>query len=472
MKYKYEEIANILEGHINKGIYKKGDKLPSIRILKEKYKTSVSTIQNVYEHLIISGLVESIPKSGYYVSSKQWAMDNNPNQIEPFNIQETKFQHNLSAITTQGRKSLTEFNVAAPGDLLIPQKLILRMMQQIIREKGAQLLRYYPSNGLLPLREEIARRNKLHGASINAEQIIITDGALQALYIALASVCEPNDIIAIESPCIFSVLEVIRTLKLRVIEIPVHHESGFDVDLLETICDTTAIKAVVLTPNFHNPTGTILSDIQKIKLLAIAESKEIAIIENDIYGDLSFSGNRPRTIQSWDKNGLVLIFSSYSKTIAGGIRLGWLSPGKYFEKAEQIKFALGSTVSPIYQEVICKMLRTKSYDRHLRKFRMQLAEQAYQIRVVLSEYFPNKIGYTIPKGGYSIWIKAAEGMDMKQFYEYCEAMKIKFTPGTIFSFSPQYERYFRIIFADQLTHKKAEALKTIGEWVDNTIQKK
>ena len=146
-----------------------------------------------------------------------------------------------------------------------------------------------------------------------------------------------------ESPCVFSILEVIRVLHLKVIEIPIDRDSGFDVDFLREACAKNKVSAVLLTPNFHNPTGILLTNEKKKAVLSVAQDYEIAVIENDIYGDLNFNGIRPTTIKSFDDSGLVMTYSSYAKTLAPGIRLGWLSPGKFIQKAEQIKFSLGST---------------------------------------------------------------------------------------------------------------------------------
>nr|WP_294875380.1 PLP-dependent aminotransferase family protein [uncultured Pedobacter sp.] len=462
--YKFEEFTSTIERNIIEGTFKPGHKLPSIRELKEQYKTSTSTIQNGYEHLIIKGLVQSIPKSGYYVSNKLTQPQQSKQTKNTPLVRDAVFENNLNLITSINPGSkLSEFNVAAPGSLIIPQKLLLRTMQQVIREQGVGLLKYYPSNGSLSLREHISIRAATYQTAINPAELIITDGALQALYIALASVCTTGDIIAIESPCVFSVLEVIRVLKLRVIEIPIDSHTGFDIDYLKKACTGSPIKAILVTPNFQNPTGILLADIQKKELLQIAQHYNIAIIENDVYGDLNFSGYRPCTIKSFDESGLVITYSSYSKTLSPGIRLGWLSTGKFFRQAEQIKFSLGSTVSPIYQETVNKLIQMGSYDRHIRKFRTQLAKNAYHILNLLSTSYPEGTIVFTPAGGYNIWAKLSERIDIKTFYNECERIGVRFTPGHTFSFSDTYSRFFRIVFADQLSPKRIEVLKQLGQ---------
>lgn len=453
-----------IEKNIKEGIFKPGHKLPSVRELKEQYQTSTSTIQNGYEYLIIRGLVESVPKSGYFVSNRREMPAQQEKAKSRPVVRDAIFKQHLGLTTSlrAGRK-LSEFNVAAPGDLLMPQKLLLRTMQQVIREKGAELLRYYPSSGLAELKHNIAKRAVAHQTIINPEELLITDGALQALYIALAAVCDAGDVIAIESPCVFSVLEVIRMLNLRVIEIPVDVHTGFDVDFLRKACHNNTVKAVVVTPNFHNPTGSLLTNEQKGALLSIAHQYNVVLIENDIYGDLNFHGPRPSTIKGLDDSGLVLTYSSYSKTLAPGIRLGWLSAGKFMQRAEQIKFALGSTVSPLYQETVNRVLSGSSYDRHIRTFRMQLARNAYFTIDLIADNFPEGTAIVTPAGGYNLWVKLPEHTDIHYFYDQCEKIGVRFTPGYTFSFSGTFDKYFRLVFADKYSPKRIEAIKLAGK---------
>lgn len=462
--YKFEVFTAVIEKNIREGIFKPGYKLPSVREIREQYRISISTVQNGYEHLMISGLVESVPKSGYYVSNRPKSDQETVRVKHRPIVRDATFKNHLVLTTSlrMGRK-ISEFNVAAPGDLLIPQKLLLRTMQQVIREQGAGLLRYYPSNGLPELKENIIKRAAMYQTIINPNELMITDGALQALYIALAAVCSTGDVIAVESPCVFSVLEVIRVLQLRVIEIPTDPKNGFDVDFFRKACQKNAVKAVVVTPNFHNPTGIILTDDQKIMLLAIARQHNVAIIENDIYGDLYFQGNRRATIKRLDDSGLVLTYSSYAKTLAPGIRLGWLSAGKFMERAEQIKFALGSTVSPLYQETINRLLSASTYDRHVRAFRMQLAKNAYFAINIITTHFPENTCIATPAGGYNIWVKMPDETDMAYFYDQCEKIGVRFTPGYTFSFSDIFDKYFRVVIADTFSPKRIEAIRLLGQ---------
>lgn len=472
--YKYEIFTTDIEEQINSGILQSGHRLPSIREIKKRYQLSTSSVQSGYEYLMIRGLVESIRGSGHFVAViYRENIPDGKTVLLPV-VKDAAFTNKVMLTSARVKPSeSSSFNAAVPSDLLVPQKLILRTMQEVIREKGASLLRYYPLNGLPSLKIEIANHMGLHGCYLNPDELIITDGALQALTVALAAVTTPGDIIALESPCVFSVLEAIANLGLQVIEIPVHYRNGFDIEYFEKACIQNDIRAVVVTPNFHNPTGIMMSDEAKKELLKIALDYQIPIIENDIYGDLYFREKRPSCIKSFDSTGMVMTFSSFSKTLAPGIRLGWLHAGKFYSQAEKTRFGLGRTVSPIYQELMLKLLQGTAYKRHLRSFRKKLSQQAFQVLNFVRKAFPEGSYFHRPEGGYSIWGQLPEKTDMKAFYEYCEKNRILFTPGNTFSLSDQYSHHFRIVFADRMTSESFVLLENAGhkakEFTDYTI---
>ncbi|MDH6599884.1 DNA-binding transcriptional MocR family regulator [Myroides gitamensis] len=462
-KYKYEIFTTKIERAIQQGHLRAGDALPSVRETKATYQLSTSSVQSGYDYLVFKGLVTSIPRSGYVVAAH--IQTTAATKLDLPTIPKDAVFTTKKTLTSQ-RLTHTErpsFHIAAPASTFIPQQLILKTMQTVIREKGVSLLQYYPNTGSEELQALLIKRAALHGASLQKEELIVTDGALQALYIALASTTVPHDIVAVESPCVFSVLEVLSSLRLRALEIPVRPVHGFDLAYLRKMCQQHAVKAVVLTPNFHNPTGILMRDEQKEELYSLGVQHQIPIIENDIYGDLHFQGERPINIKNFDKKGLVLTFSSYSKTIAPGLRLGWLAAGQYAAQAERLKFSLGRSVSPINQEVIIQLLQMPSYDKHLRIFRQQLERQAMQFLRTFNAYFPSDFTQQAPQGGYSIWGQLPNDVDAKSFYETCQTMGIGFTPGETFSFTDVYKRHFRAIFAQRLTATDLSLIKQLGE---------
>lgn len=462
-EYRFRIFTSVIEERIGKGILRPGDKLPSVRKIKEEYHLSTGSVQNGYDDLVFKGLVTGIPRLGYVVAAqkRQAFIGTQPNLLPV--PRDPVFRENV--LLTSDRPEHTEsapFHTAAPSDLLVPQKLLLRTMQEVIRKQGAALLRYYPANGSEELRMLLAGRAALHGASVHPDELLITDGTLQALYIALSAVTAPGDVIAVESPCVFSVLEVIAALRLKAIEIPVRYKDGFDTDYLRNACDRNAVKAIVLTPNFHNPTGILMPDEKKKEVLSVAVRHNIPVIENDIYGDLYFNDTRPSNIRNFDNSGQVITVSSFSKTLAPGIRLGWMAAGRFFLSAERIRFSLGRSVSPLNQEIVIRLLGTSGYDRHVKLFRRQLKEQSVRLLNQFNRYFLEKAYAHIPLGGYSIWCSLPRKTDMALFYKSCEKFNIRFTPGNTFSFTDAYDHCFRMVFSQRITDANLDAVKKTG----------
>lgn len=462
-EYKYKVFTAKIEALITAGVLQPGAKLPSIRTIKKEYNLSTSSVQNGYDYLIFKGVVRSIPQSGYVVANTVNLKDIEQKITLSLEVIDSTFKKKLRAISLPSHSEhAMAFNAAEPSASFVPDKLVLRTMQQVIRKKNTELLRYYPTNGSEELRALLCKRAATYGALIQSEELIITDGALQALYIALAVTTQPHDIIAVESPCVFSMLEVIANLKLKVIEIPIRRNEGMDLADLKNCCEKQNIKAIVLTPNFHNPTGVLMPDERKQALLQFALFRNIPLIENDIYGDLYFAHTRPTTIRNFDDSGLVLTISSFAKTIAPGIRLGWLAAGRFAKQAEQLKFALGRSVSPLYQEVMIQLLRTSSYEKHIRRYRANLERQSLEFTQLFTTVFPEITPIQTPQGGYSLWNKLPPTIDGQEFEKIAHQCGIYFTPGSTFSFTNVYDSYFRSVFANKLTETSIHAIHQLA----------
>src|SRR5690606_21931753 len=175
-----------------------------------------------------------------------------------------------------------------------------------------------------------------------------------------------------------------------------------------------------------------------------------------------FHSSRPSNIRNFDNSGLVITLASFSKTIAPGIRLGWLAAGRYFSSAERMKFSLGRSVSPMNQEIVVKLLSGTSYDRHLRAFRRHLERQAIQLIGHFNMFLPERSHIETPQGGYSIWNKLPVDTDMQRFYKTCKTYGVHFTPGSTFSFTDAYDHCFRAVFSQHISPVHLDAIQDIG----------
>jgi DNA-binding transcriptional MocR family regulator len=282
------------------------------------------------------------------------------------------------------------------------------------------------------------------GAELHPEEILITNGTMEALSLALCTICEPGDLVAVESPTYFGVLQALETHRLRVLEIPTHHESGISLEALRFALEHHPVKALVLVTNFSNPLGSLMPTENKRQLVELLEEFDLPLIEDDIYGELHFDPQRPRVARSYDTQGRVLLCSSFSKDISPSYRLGWLAPGRYYRQVRRRKMALNLGTAPLPQMAVAAYMTSGGYDLSLRRLRREYENRMSLMGQAVLNHFPGGTRVTSPRGGYVLWVQLPEGVDSMQLYEPALAQGISIAPGYMFSVTPKYRNYIRL----------------------------
>ena len=189
--------------------------------------------------------------------------------------------------------------------------------------------------------------------------------------------------------------------------------------------------------------GFSMSREKKKKLVQLLTEYDVTLIEDDIYGDISFQ-DRPDTCKTYDTSGNVLLCSSFSKTIAPGLRVGWIAPGRYFDSVIKMKTLLNISTASVNQIAISRFLKEGGYERHLRKIRKDLREQVFAMRAAILKYFPGGTRVTHPSGGFLLWVELPDDIDTSRIY--LEALKedILIAPGRLFSVKERYTNCLRL----------------------------
>ncbi len=236
-----------------------------------------------------------------------------------------------------------------------------------------------------------------YASMVTPDDIITTNGCLEAVSLCLRAVASPGDTILVESPVFHCFLQLIEDLNMYVVELPGCSDTGIDPASFETAVSSNKIKACLLNPNFQNPLGSVISGKNKEAILKIANAWSLPIIEDDIYGDLYFGDKRPTTFKSMDTQGIVLYCSSFSKTLAPGLRTGWTLPGRFKRQVIRMKLNTQLSTPNINHRIVSRFLDTGAYDRHLRRMRNQIKNQASAL--ALANHFPKDTQTTFPRGG-------------------------------------------------------------------------
>lgn len=460
----YELIIADITGLIDRGALRPGDRLPSVRRLSRQRGVSVATVVQAYVGLEGRGLIEARPQSGHYVRARRAPLPPEPRPARATTAAcKVSVRSLVSRVYRAARDpSIVPFGAAYPSPELLPTEKLNRILASIARSAGGAGVSYDPPPGCPALRRQIARRAVDLGCAITPDDIVTTVGAMEALHLCLRAVARRGDTVAIESPAYYGLLQLIESHGIRAVEIPAHPRTGMDLDALEEALGRHPIKAVLAIPNFSNPLGAAMPDESKERLVEMLGRREIPLIEDDIYGDLHFGEARPRPAKAFDRRGLVMLCSSFSKTAAPGYRVGWVAPGRLREEVEQLKFAQSVATPTLPQMAIAELLEGGGYDHHLRAQRRRLAAQVARVSEAVAEHFPPGTRVSRPAGGFVLWVELPPGVSALDLHARALERGISVAPGPIFSAKQRFSGCVRLScgfpWSDLLDH----AVRALG----------
>jgi DNA-binding transcriptional MocR family regulator len=459
----YEQVVDRMSRLINQGTVRPGERIPSIRKLSSKMQVSISTVLQAYLVLESRGIIEARPQSGFYVRYPR-ELPSEPRISKPYPAATLV---GVSDLVTKIFKAARNPNVVqlgttAPSPALLPIRELARITASIVKQFSLSAASYDFPPGNEDLRREIAKRSLDWGGSLSAEDIVTTNGAMEGLNVCLRAVAKPEDVIVIESPTFYGVLQSIESLGMKALELPTHPREGISLTDLEQVLKTISVKACLLAPNFNNPLGSCMSERNKKRLVEMLAKKRIPLIEDDIYGDVYFGSIRPKAAKAFDSEGLVLLCSSFSKTIAPGYRLGWVAPGRFKSRVESLKFMNTMANASLPQMAIAKFLEGGSYDRHLRRLRRAFATHVQLMTMGIGQYFPNGTRVTRPTGGFSLWVELPRGVDSLDLHREALNEKISIAPGPIFSAKGKYGNFIRLSCGQAWSPRLEQSLMTLG----------
>ncbi len=473
--FRYKKLSDEIEAKIRSGTFRPGEKLPSIRKLHRDLKLSITTIYQAYAELEKSGLVTAKPKSGYYVSAV--CLDRLKAPVfrkVPMAPGRVKLDAMVgSVVTAINTPGLLPFGSSAMAPELLPHRQLSRILKSISAEKMRSLVNYSLTEGNAELRRQITLRTMGIMAGTDPSSVMVTNGCMEALALSLQAVTHPGDTVAIETPTHFGFLQLLKALGLLVVEVPTDPTTGIDVDEFEELISRTPIHACLLMPNFHNPLGARMPDAHKEKLVALAAGREIPVIEDDLCSELFHDGPRPTSLASFDTRSTVITCSSFSKTLAPGLRIGWVIAAKPFmEKIQRLKAGTTVATSTLDQYLICEYLKGGGYERHLRSLRGALKRQTTAAALAVQRYFPPGTRLAPPRGGNLLWVELPPETDGLALYHLALEKKISILPGVACDRSGRHTNYIRLGCGFPFTDEVERGIETLGNLAKGSAAKR
>ncbi len=458
----YEQIAEKISLEINSGAFYSGDRLYSIREASERFGVSMSTVIQAYRLLEDRGEIEARPQSGFYIRKKIETHHENDicSQLgAPSDVILEDLA--MSVIQDSANPSLIQFGAALPDPELLPFSKMSMHLSSVSKDLRYVNL-YGNPEGVEELRVQISKKSHMAGCAIQPDDIIVTNGCMEGVYIALSAVCRPGDLVAVESPVYFYLFKTFHSLGLRLIEIPTHRKHGVSIEALRFALDHHPVKACLFITNFNNPLGHYMPDENKRELAELIAEKNIPLIEDDTWGDMYYTDKRPSTVRSFDRSGNVILCSSFSKIIGPSFRIGWVSPAKWMKEMKDIKLSLNVGTSVLPQLAVSRLLATGGYEHILRTQRKAYAVKMKSLVASVKKYFPRGTRMSEPFGGFVLWIELPDNINSLELYHLALKKGISIAPGSICSMSGGFTNCIRLNSACWREENDG-AVKILGE---------
>ena len=311
----YDRLAREITGQIERGVYRPGDRLPSVRQTHQEKNVSVSTVMQAYRLLEDQGIIEARPQSGYYVAARPLPSGSLPEPeistppLDPANVRTDALMRMV--LRQANQEDLVQFGTAIPAPDLLPNAKLNRIMLRLIREDAYPWAVCPTLEGSPAFRKQVARKLARLNCAVSSEDVLVTSGCMEALSLALRATCKAGDLVAVESPTYFGILQALESAGLRALEIPTHWRDGLSLEALEFALEHHPVRAVMVVPNFQNPLGGCMPAENKQALVDLLARYEVPLIEDDIYGELGFGEHRPGLAKAYDREGLVITCSSF-----------------------------------------------------------------------------------------------------------------------------------------------------------------
>lgn len=462
----YEQLADELGALIASRVFAPGDRLPSIRHLAQQKRLSISTVMQALRLLEDRGLIEARPQAGYYVRHRARTLLS----VAPApDLKEAAYVgiNNLlmQVLSANEAPGMTPLGAALPPDELLPIARIQRTFASVARRSATLFSKtgYFDINEPNFVRQVI--RRALDWGRLEPEEIIATSSCTEAISLCLRAVAKPGDTVALESSTYFVLLQLLESLGMKALEIPTDSKTGASLDAIELAMREGLVQACLFIPNVNNPLGCIMPEANKKRLAALASRYDIPLIEDDIYGDLCFTAERPWPVKAYDTSGNVLLCSSFSKTISPSARVGYVAAGKYARQVSFLKTVSSGATSHFFQAAVAEFISSTGYDSQIRKMRRVLAQRIAHMSDAVSGVLPQESLLSEPQGGSVLWIKLPEQVDALALHASAVRERIAIMPGVLFSASGNFRNYIRLNCGNAWSGEIAAAVEKLGRMV-------
>jgi DNA-binding transcriptional MocR family regulator len=465
-----------------------GERIPASRELASQLGVHRTTVANAYAELESEGLISGHVGRGTFIRG-----ENVPKKItelpHPISVDgslrweslfaEERGEEFLSRLTQGASRGAISFVWARPAAEFFPIEELRKCSNAVWRREGAEILQMGPTDGYPPLKRALVAMLRSEGYEASDENLLITNGGQQALDLVCKAFVRPGDTVLLENPMYPGALAIFTGARARILGVPVNAEPGpglppgVDVSAIEAALVQNRVKMMVLTPDFHNPTGATLPVAERRRLLEIAARFQVPILEDHIYARLRARGERVPSLKQLDRSNLVIQIDSFSKIAFPGMRVGWIvAPSNVIERLRLVKQSTDLHSGHLGQAILAEYLRRGLLGRHLERTRKAYSGRLAVLEQALGRHMPAGTKWTRPEGGMCVWLELPPGFDSNELLIHTRERGIVFAPGRYFYFQNPQPNTVRLGFAGVGERDIARGIATLADVLRAEMRKR
>ena len=463
---RYEEVVSYVQKRIEAGTLKPSERLPSVRALSRATGFSIVTVHHAYALLESEGVIEARPRTGFFVKALRRPQQNFPAQVPKAELSQTPISIdslNFKVMAAWHNPSLEAFGAVYPSGDIFPRRRINQTLRQVLLRHPEHGAETDAPEGDPMLREILAKRMAQRGILVRPADVLSTGGGLQGLDICVGAMTRPGDTVLVETPTFFPLLDTLRRRQLLALEIYSHPKTGIDPDQFAHLLARNKVAACLLMPVNHPPTGVTYSEDTMRRIVQIATSRQVPIIENDVFGALSYAGDFTPCLKSFDPEGYVIQFSSLPGLTPSGYGISWITSERYYSVLLEQKFFtnLFGGDGPL-QRAAAEFIAKGAYDRQLRAICATLGQRMQRGLRLVSGMLPKDCAISQPDGGFLCWIRGPQGFDAVSASRRALQANISFAPGPMFSPAAAFRNFLALNFSFEWTEERIAKLEKVA----------
>lgn len=459
----YRQIVKYISGKVEKGDWVIGSRLPSQRALAEAFGVNRSTVVTAMDELISYGILVSEYGNGTRVASNTWSLlMSKPPDWNKY-IQSGPFRANVPTIQTINKLEFEPGYIRiGTGEIspsLYPHEMVSKLFKKLPERIAS--LNYLGPLGLPELQSALAERLETkEKINVKPANIMVASGSLQGLQLISVCMLKKGSRVYTEAPTYLKSLQVFQSAGMNLCGIPMDKE-GIKYWNIKKTEESSLIYTI---PTHQNPTGCVMSQNRRLELLNFCQNKGIPLIEDDAYGQLWLDKIPPRAIKSYDDNGSVLYMGTVSKTMAPGLRIGWVvGPEAVVQRLGDVKMQTDYGASSVSQWIMAELLTGGEYDIYLDTLRVRLRELRDNALRSLKNNFKEMATWEKPSGGFYIWLKFNKKIPIDKLFSQALKAGVLFNPGNVYDYAEN--NAIRLSYAYASEQEMSKAIEIMADIV-------